>query len=89
VGQFVGGGGDLWFDEVEHAGGKYVNSSPEASGIIGSRGLHSDGVIYAKGSGANANSGRRHKGARPVKPEDKFPPEKRGKQWPPAGCPAT
>jgi hypothetical protein len=35
VGQLVGGGGDLWFNEVKHARGKYRNRRPEASRIIG------------------------------------------------------
>jgi hypothetical protein len=35
VDQLVGGGGDLWFDEVEHVRGKYPNMWPEASGIVG------------------------------------------------------
>jgi hypothetical protein len=35
VGQLVGGGGDLWFDEVEHARKKYPKHAAESSGIIG------------------------------------------------------
>jgi hypothetical protein len=33
MGQLVGGGGNLWFDEVEHAPEKYRNSNAEASRI--------------------------------------------------------
>jgi hypothetical protein len=34
VDQLVGGGGDLWFNKVEHARGKYPNLAAESSGII-------------------------------------------------------
>jgi hypothetical protein len=33
--ELFGGGGDLWFDEVEHARGKYRKPALDASGIIG------------------------------------------------------
>ncbi len=35
VGQLVGGGGDLWFDKVEHARRKYPKGAMKSSGIIG------------------------------------------------------
>jgi membrane associated rhomboid family serine protease len=35
VGQLFGGGGNLGFDKIEHARGKYPNLPSEASGIIG------------------------------------------------------
>jgi hypothetical protein len=34
VGQLVGGGGNLWFDEIEHAREQYSNLTPKESRII-------------------------------------------------------
>jgi len=35
VNQLIGGGGNLWSDNIEHARGKYPNRAAEASRIMG------------------------------------------------------